>query len=193
MFVRCIGGMSSIVVSEVLPRPKQLTNYGNTNKEQKAVGKLHVCVGIFNVLLYSAILDCGVIDCWLSGIDFYKLCIVLFDSIQMMCDRHWHLCRELVFSSARSQVSDESSGVACSLSPDRCDSWEYCASRLHPVLPLQTFIACKVDGHDYILILSSSKNNVHSIDVGTASSPQTRRSLVMTKEIIDSSIDPHLL
>jgi hypothetical protein len=58
---------------------------------------------------------------------------------------------------------------------------------------LQTFIACKVDGHDYILILSSSKNNVHSIDVGTASSPQTRRSLVMTKEIIDSSIDPHLL
>lgn len=58
---------------------------------------------------------------------------------------------------------------------------------------MQTFIACKVDGHDYILILSSSKNNVHSIDVGTASSPQTRRSLVMTKEIIDSSIDPHLL
>ncbi len=75
----CIGGMSSIVVSE------QLTNYGNTNKEQKAVGKLHVCVGIFNVLLFSAILDSCVIDC--LELIFISFCIVLFDSIQMMCDR----------------------------------------------------------------------------------------------------------
>jgi hypothetical protein len=115
-----IGGMSSIVVSELLPRPKQLTNYGNTNKEQKAVGKLHVCVWIFNVLLYSAILDSGVNDC--LELIFMSICIVLFDSILMMCDRLWHLCGELVFSSAHSQVSDESSGVACSLSLDRCES-----------------------------------------------------------------------
>jgi hypothetical protein len=31
------------------------------------------------------------------------------------------------------------------------------------------FFLCKHCMHDYILILSSSKNNVHSIDVGTAS------------------------